>query len=263
LGKGNRQTEGRFYDFLAEPPGATRYHEALRHFPLHLNWHGHARHNKLSLSERQFNAGDRVAAATSDLFTPAEAAAVAEVPLKAVYKTVSERLPKSSLVQRSGQTYLTAQAVICVRLDHDLPKEVPVKVRRFVFGKLKESSSNRVEYGTVLFNYVVDARPTAKMITERLQRYRKVMSLIVEDPEVQGGAATFKGTRLLVHHVAALLRQGVTEVELREDYPNLTQEMIGAAPIYVQARPRRGRPRKPSWRNTKPLGSKLMRRRDV
>ena len=73
----------------------------------------------------------------------------------------------------------------------------------------------------------------------------------------------FKGTRLLVHHVAALLRQGVTEAELREDYPNLTQEMVGAAPIYAQAHPRRGRPRKPSWRNTKPLSSRLVRRRDA
>ena len=63
-----------------------------------------------------------MARASSDLFTPAEAAAVAEVPMKAVYKTVAERLPKSSLIQRSGQTYLTAQAVICVRLDYELPK---------------------------------------------------------------------------------------------------------------------------------------------
>ena len=192
---------------------------------------------------------------TSDLFTPAEAAAVAEVPMKAVYKTVAERLPKASLIQRSGQTYLTVQAVICVRLDYELPKDVPVKVRRFVFGKLKESSSNRVEYGTALFSYVVDARPTAKTITERLQRYRRAMRLIVEDPAGKGGAATFKGTRLLVHHIAGLLQQGVAEAELREDYPNLTQEMIESTRIYVQAHPRRGRPRKPSWRNAKPLSS--------
>jgi uncharacterized protein (DUF433 family) len=206
---------------------------------------------------------DIMAHVTSDLFTPAEAAAVTEVPMKAVYKTVAERLPKASLIQRSGQTYLTVQAVICVRLDYELPKDVPVKVRRFVFGKLKESSSNRVEYGTALFSYVVDARPTAKTITERLQRYRRAMRLIVEDPAVQGGAATFKGTRLLVHHIAGLLQQGVAEAELREDYPNLTQEMIESARVYVQAHPRRGRPRKPSWRNAKPLSSQLVRRRSA
>ena len=202
-----------------------------------------------------------MARAAPELFTPAEAAAVTEVPMKAVYKTVAERLPKASLIQRSGQTYLTAQAVICVRLDYELPKDVPVKVRRFVFGKLKESGWNRVEYGTTLFSYVVDARPTAKSITERLQRYRKAMKLIVEDPEIQGGVATFRGTRLLVHHIAGLLQQNVSEAELREDYPNLTQEMIEAGRIYAQAHPRRGRPHKPAWRNVKPLSSQLMRRR--
>ena len=91
--------------------------------------------------------------------------------------------------------------------------------------------------------------------------YRKAMRLIVEDPEIQGGAATFKGTRMLVHHIAGLLQQGVPEAELREDYPNLTEEMIKAAHIYVQAHPRRGRPRKPAWRNAKPLTSRLVRRR--
>jgi uncharacterized protein (DUF433 family) len=89
------------------------------------------------------------------------------------------------------------------------------------------------------------------------------MRLIVEDPEIQGGAATFKGTRLLVHHVAGLLQQGVTDAELRDDYPDLTEEMIGAARTYVRAHPRRGRPRKPSWRNAKPLSSQLVRRRDA
>jgi uncharacterized protein (DUF433 family) len=202
-----------------------------------------------------------MARATSDLFTPAEAAAVAEVPMKAVYKTVSERLPKTSLVHRSGQTYLTPQAVICIRLDYELPKDVPVKVRRFVFGKLREGSSHRVEYGSELFSYVVDAGPTAKTITGRLQRYRRAMKLVVEDPEIQGGAATFKGTRLLVHHIAGLLEQGVPEAELHEDYPNLTVAMIEAARIYAQAHPRRGRPRKPAWRSIKPLSRQSVPRR--
>lgn len=198
-----------------------------------------------------------------NLLTPAEAAAVADVPMKAVYKTVAERLPKASLIRRSGQTYLTLQAAICVRLDYELPKDVPVKVRRFVYGKLTGGSSGRVEYGSNLFSYVVDPGPTARNITDRLKGYRSAMKLIVENPEIQGGAATFKGTRLLVHQIAGLLQQGVPVTELREDYPNLTPEMIEAARIYAQAHPRRGRPRKPAWRSTKPLTSRTIRRRSA
>jgi uncharacterized protein (DUF433 family) len=198
-----------------------------------------------------------------NLLTQSEAAAVAEVPVKAVYKTVAERLPKASLVHRAGQTFLTLEAVICVRLDYDLPKDVPIKVRRFVYGKLKGGSPDRVEYGSAIFSYVIDPRPAARTIGERMQHYRKAMQLIVEDPEIQGGIATFKGTRLPVYQIGSLLQQGVAEKELREDYPNLTPEMIAAARIYAQANPRRGRPRKPTWHDTKPLSSRLIRRRSA
>jgi uncharacterized protein (DUF433 family) len=94
-----------------------------------------------------------------------------------------------------------------------------------------------------------------------MRRYQKAMQMIVENPEIQGGVATFKGTRLIVHHIAALLDQGVPEAELREDYPNLTPAMIAAARIFAQAHPRRGRPRKPAWRASRPLTTEVARRR--
>ena len=92
----------------------------------------------------------------------------------------------------------------------------------------------------------------AAAVAGEQDRYRRAAALIVEDPDVQGGAATFRGTRLLVHHVADLLDQGVPEAELREDHPRLTPEMIEVARIYAKAHPRRGRPRKPAWRTRAP-----------
>lgn len=114
-----------------------------------------------------------------------------------------------------------------------------------------------------LFSYVVDPRPASRTVTSRLRRYREARKLIVEDPEIQGGVPTFKGTRIPVHQIAALLQQGVPEKELREDYPSLTQGMLEATLIYTQAHPRRGRPRKPAWRKRKPLTSELFKRRGV
>jgi uncharacterized protein (DUF433 family) len=201
-----------------------------------------------------------------NLLTQSEAAAIAEVPVKAVYKTVAERLPRASLVRRAGQTLLTLQAVICVRLDYDLPKEVPIKVRRFVFGKVKSGSSERIEYGpagTQVFRYIIEPGPAAAAVAARMLQYRKAMALIVEDPEVQGGIATFRGTRLPVHQVGSLLQQGVPESELLEDYPSLSPEKIEAARMFVLAHPQRGRPRKPSWTKLEPLSSRLIERRSA
>ena len=88
----------------------------------------------------------------------------------------------------------------------------------------------------------------------------EVMKRIVEAPKIQGGAATFEGTRILVHQIAGLLAQGITEEELREDYPNLTPEMIRTACIYVQEHSQRGGPREPAWRGAKPVSSHFVRR---
>ena len=77
---------------------------------------------------------------------------------------------------------------------------------------------------------------------------RQAMPLIVEDDDIQGGAATFRGTRILVHQIAHLLDQGAGEGELRRDYPHLTPEMIAAAPVYARAHPRQGLARQPAWR---------------
>jgi uncharacterized protein (DUF433 family) len=77
------------------------------------------------------------------------------------------------------------------------------------------------------------------------------MSLIVEDKSIQGGAATFRGTRILVHQIADLLAQGADEAELKADYPRLTSAMLAAAPIYARVHPRRGRPKVPPWRASK------------
>jgi uncharacterized protein (DUF433 family) len=201
-----------------------------------------------------------------ELLTASEAAAIAEVPVKAVYKTVSERLPRGSVVRRTGQTFITLRGVLCVRLDYDLPKNVPVEVRRFVYGKLNKGAIERIEYGGArtsskkgppIFSYVIDPAPAAKAIADRVQHYRQAMQLIVEDPETQGGVATFKGTRLPVLTIAELLRQGVSEQDLRADYPNLNSEMVHAARIYALAHPRRGRPRKLAWSDCEPLNSRV------
>ena len=85
-------------------------------------------------------------------------------------------------------------------------------------------------------------------VDQETDGYRQAIRLIVEDNDIQGGAATFRGTRILVHQIAHLLDQGAGEGELRRDYPHLTPEMIAAAPVYARAHPRQGLARQPAWR---------------
>ena len=68
------------------------------------------------------------------------------------------------------------------------------------------------------------------------------------DAEVLGGVSVFRGTRIPVHMIAELLRNGETAETLRKGYPRLTDEMIRLAPIYADAHPLRGSARKQPWR---------------
>jgi uncharacterized protein (DUF433 family) len=200
----------------------------------------------------------------AELFSPAQIGAVAGVPVKAVYKTMEQRLPPGFVIRRNGQPLLTRWGAICVVIDHEIPKDVPVAVRKQVYAEVKRSPrSKAIESGHGIVRYVVDVRSAANKTNARLAQYRKAMRLVVEDPAIQAGAATFKGTRILVHHIAALIAQGATEAELREDYPRLTREMIAAAPIYARSHPRRGRPRKPTWRKDRQRSRRPHKRRFV
>lgn len=51
---------------------------------------------------------------------------------------------------------------------------------------------------------------------------------IVEDPDVQAGAPTFRDTRILVLPVAKALKRGVDRAEIKTDY-SLTDAQLDAA----------------------------------
>ncbi|HEY4774947.1 MAG TPA: DUF433 domain-containing protein [Xanthobacteraceae bacterium] len=52
------------------------------------------------------------------------------------------------------------------------------------------------------------------------------------DPQVCGGRPCIKGTRIWVSLVLDLLAQGMSEAELRAEYPQLTRDDILAAIAY-------------------------------
>jgi uncharacterized protein (DUF433 family) len=74
-------------------------------------------------------------------------------------------------------------------------------------------------------------------------------SVVVSDPEIRGGEPVVRGTRIPVHTLAELARQGAPRDELLEDYPSLTPETLDAALLYARMHPERDRPRTPPWTN--------------
>lgn len=175
----------------------------------------------------------------SELFSPAEIGAFTGVSVKAVYKLIEQRLPAGFVIRRKQRPLLTRWGALCVVLDREMPREVPVAIRRQVYAQVRGATPRAIKCKHGIMHYVVDVKAAADRMDADLAKYRNSMKLIVEDPSIQAGAATFKGTRILVHQITDLIAQGATEAELREDYPRLTREMMAAAAVYAKSHPRR------------------------
>lgn len=198
---------------------------------------------------------------SEELLTPTMTAVLSGVPIKEVYKVARERLPSRLIVRKEGKVFFKPAAAVCVRIDHGLPKDVPVKVRKALYVEIERApAAKRLEHKAGLLSYVVDAEAANDAVAAELGAYRNAMDVVIEDPEIQGGAATFRGTRILVHSIADLLKAGASAAELKEDYPHLTDAMIAAAPVYARTHPRRGRPKAPPWRSGQPQSSRRHKR---
>lgn len=70
------------------------------------------------------------------------------------------------VVPRSGKIFFKRTAAVCVRIDHELPKDVPVKVRRAVYLKVDRDPHDPA--GRAQLRYVVDASAVDEAVTAEL-----------------------------------------------------------------------------------------------
>jgi uncharacterized protein (DUF433 family) len=188
-------------------------------------------------------------------YTPAEASAVVRLPLKAVHKVLDSRLirPQRSRQGNHIQRLLSAEQLVYLRLEAEGVGLLPVATRREVAREI-ESAPNAdfiaVSGSSALVIQVKNAR---KDVERELKRLRKAQRMAVSDPETMGGTPVYRGTRVPVDMVAAMLAQGASTQEILEGYPSLNQEQVELAPLYVAAFPRRGRPARRPWAKQKPL----------
>ena len=68
---------------------------------------------------------------------------------------------------------------------------------------------------------------------------------VVSNPAILGGTPVFRGTRIPLEHIVGLLRKGVSESEIEEDYPSLTKADLAVAHAQARQRKRPAKPRKP------------------
>ena len=193
-----------------------------------------------------------------DGYTPAQAAAITGLTLAAVHKAIDNRLicPRAA---RSGATVrrlLTKEHLIYLQLEAEGLRLLPVCTRREIAESIQLSPRTEklpLASGTALLIEIGTAR---RAVERQMKQLARVEQMVVSDPDIMRGTPVFKGTRIPVDLVADMLAQGATAEEILEGYPTLSKEKIAAAPLYMRAFPRRGRPSRRPWQRKKARGRK-------
>jgi uncharacterized protein (DUF433 family) len=184
----------------------------------------------------------------AELFTPAEAAVLSRLSLKAVNNAIDKKTVVARRT-RAGRL-LDHPAVVYLSLERRLGGDTTPEFRRRLFAEIAASPKRRVVSVGAL---KVDVGESRREVVERVKQLRRAERLVTVNPEIMGGNPVFRGTRVPVHQIAELLAKGERVDRLREDYPRVSEEMIRLAPIYAAAHPLRGRPRKQPWHSRPPI----------
>jgi uncharacterized protein (DUF433 family) len=186
-----------------------------------------------------------------ELFTPAEAAGLSGLTVKAVNNAIDKKTVAARIEPRNGRAtrLLDRPAIIYLCLQSRLAGNATAEFRRRLFAAIAMAPGHRF---VAVGDLKLDLREPRREVASRIRELRQAKRIIVSDPEILGGTPVFRRTRIPVFHIADLLQRGHSPEALRESYPRLTDEMIRLAPTYTTAYPQRGRPRKRPWQSLPP-----------
>jgi uncharacterized protein (DUF433 family) len=195
-------------------------------------------------------------------YTPAEASALTNLPIRTVRRLIDRRLirPERRQTGRSVQRLLSWEQLVYLRLEAEGLGLLPVAERRKIAKKIETDARVNVVAVAEGSALLIQVKTVRKELDERLKKLRRAESTIVEDSETMRGTPVYSGTRIPVELIAAMLDQGASIEEILEGYPALDREKIELAPLYVRAFPRRGRPAARPWARRKPVRTTRHRR---
>ncbi len=172
-----------------------------------------------------------------------EASALGGVSLAAVDKAIEQRVIRS-LPGKPAR--IPVEEVEALALLHEVGVPLPTTVKRRIRDWLltgREQQERELALGGAL---VIRVDERVAGIGERAARYAQDRDAFIErEPEVKGGEAVIRGTRLTASAVHARLAAGDTLERLAEEYDYVPREALEAAALYAETHPRRGRPRRP------------------
>jgi uncharacterized protein (DUF433 family) len=192
-------------------------------------------------------------------FTPSQAAAVTGLPLTAVRKALDHAAIPSRLMRsgRTKQRMVPPEALLCLRLEQLGVGKLPLAQRKRIYRSVlaQPAASEWRESEAV----VIRAETARTSLNAEIEKLRLAEERVVSDPEILSGTPVLKGTRIPVHLIAEMRRQGAPVEEILAGYCGITAQDVEIAVFYALAYPRRGA----KLRTRLPASAKLVREQRV
>jgi uncharacterized protein (DUF433 family)/DNA-binding transcriptional MerR regulator len=187
----------------------------------------------------------------SEHLTLKEAALLAGVTEKSIRHELEDKviLPRRSERRR---LQFGAMDLLYFRLVSELRVELKKSDRKDLFLLITRKKTEQGPWRRKTDRLMLTGRvPTefrtaelARELAERLKLFLQGRLRVVSRPEVLGGEPVFEGTRISVRHVGQLMKKGVPESELLEDFPALSKQDLEFSRMFVALGRPPGRPRK-------------------
>ena len=176
-------------------------------------------------------------------YTPREAAALSGVRLQRIQNAITDGLiGRRALTRaRDGRRRIDLPAVLTFAAVDRLGK---VRIEPKALYKAFRKSGLPRGPVAVTEAVTIDAARLLAPVVRKVRLYETARARIVSNRAVMGGLPVVKGTRIPARTLHARLKGGDTLDSILEDYPHLDRETVEAAYLYVEANPRRGRPRR-------------------
>ncbi|MDR3415252.1 MAG: DUF433 domain-containing protein [Nevskia sp.] len=198
-----------------------------------------------------------------------EVAFIAQLSDKEINRAVDEDVLPTTLYQRTDGRRFARITAVFAKFYFDAAEQLTRTLRREVIETLTSRLMQRPDHDAVLelgvwnvpmdwkvqlqFGWI-DLERFVKLSKARAARLDRAHRTVVEDSGILGGMPVFAGTRIPIEAVLASKNAGMSAESIAESYPSVTPEQIDDAEAYLEAHPRRGRPRKrldessPHWR---------------
>ena len=176
--------------------------------------------------------------------------AVSGLKLKAVHNAIDKRIvepvakePTVTVgeVKRAGPRFLTGEDLVRLRVWRGVGDTLSAERRHRLFVAIAARPTAKTVKADELL--IVDVGEARKQVDRGVRDLEAAEAIVTKDKATLGGEPVFKGTRIPVYGIVAMLEAGSSAEDLLSGYPKLAERMLELARIWAAAHPRRGRPK--------------------